>query len=169
MSSGYEMAATNAQQSLTACRRQDRLAGPTYHQGMSEQRSAQIFYPAYAFSRWRRRDSLADRSLGFEESACYRDKRGVIIHAEMRFNGALMFFGQERESDYPVHPPSDQAPATGSVYVAVPADEIEHHYERAKRAGAQIFRKLRDTEYGSREYSAYDCEGHPWTFGTYRP
>lgn len=107
-------------------------------------------------------------AFGFEESASYRNERGEIIHAEMRFHGALMFFGQERESDYPVKPPGGNAP-TGSVYVAVSADQIDAHYERAKNAGARIFRELCDTEYGSREYSAYDCEGHPWSFGTYQP
>jgi uncharacterized glyoxalase superfamily protein PhnB len=131
--------------------------------------SQQVFYPAMRFLdadralRW-----LAD-AFGFEEAACYRDDRGVVVHAEIRFHGALFFFGQERESDFPVKPPSAGAAATGSVYVAVPAEEIDAHYERAKRAGAHIFRELCTTEYGSREYSVFDCEGHPWSFGTYRP
>ena len=107
--------------------------------------------------------------FGFEEVACYRDANGFIMHAEMRFQGGVMFFGQERESDYPVQPPVKGQRATGSVYVAVPVEEIDAHYERVKRAGAQIFREICTTEYGSREYSVYDCEGHPWSFGTYRP
>jgi uncharacterized glyoxalase superfamily protein PhnB len=28
---------------------------------------------------------------------------------------------------------------------------------------------LRDTDYGSREYSVRDPEGHLWSFGTYNP
>jgi uncharacterized glyoxalase superfamily protein PhnB len=136
---------------------------------MSEQQSQQVFYPAMRFLDGERAIRWLTEAFGFEESASYRDERGVIIHAEMRFHGALMFFGQERESDYPVKPPGEAAPPTGSVYVAVPPEDIEAHYERAKRAGARIFRELCDTEYGSREYSAYDCEGHPWSFGTYRP
>ncbi len=148
---------------------QDGCAAARYHRYMNEHRSQpQVFYPAMRFLDGEAAIHWLTEAFGFEESASYRDDRGVIMHAEMRFRGALMFFGQERESDYPVKPPGDDRP-TGSVYVAVPADEIEAHYERAKRAGARIFRELRDTEYGSREYSAYDCEGHPWSFGTYAP
>lgn len=121
------------------------------------------FFDAEQALRW-----LTD-AFGFEESASYRNDDGVIMHAEMRFRGALVFFGQERDSDYPVKPPGEHRPPTGSVYVHVPANEIEAHYERAKGAGARVFRELQDTEYGSREYSAYDCEGHPWSFGTYQP
>ncbi len=35
--------------------------------------------------------------------------------------------------------------------------------------GADIFRELQDTGYGSREYGARDLEGFVWSFGTYRP
>ena len=45
--------------------------------------------------------------------------------------------------------------------------DIEAHYSRAKAAGAKIERPLTDTEYGSQEYSARDCDGHLWSFGTY--
>ena len=30
-------------------------------------------------------------------------------------------------------------------------------------------REIEDTDYGSREYTARDLEGHEWSFGTYRP
>ena len=53
------------------------------------------------------------------------------------------------------------------IYVVVA--DIDVHYARAKAAGAKIERPLADTEYGSREYSARDCDGHLWSFGTYDP
>ena len=53
------------------------------------------------------------------------------------------------------------------VYVIV--DEIDAHYERASRRGAEVLRALQDTDYGSREYMARDPEGNIWSFGTYRP
>ena len=56
---------------------------------------------------------------------------------------------------------------TGGFYVVV--DDPDAHFEHAKAAGAEIARELEDMDYGSREYSARDPEGHTWTFGTYRP
>ncbi len=53
------------------------------------------------------------------------------------------------------------------TYVVVP--DIDAHYARAKAAGAKIERPPADTEYSSREYSARDCDGHLWSFGTYDP
>ena len=53
------------------------------------------------------------------------------------------------------------------TYVVVA--DIDFHYARAKAAGAKIERPLADTEYGSREYSALDCDGHLWSYGTYDP
>jgi uncharacterized glyoxalase superfamily protein PhnB len=47
--------------------------------------------------------------------------------------------------------------------------DIEAHYARARAAGAKIERPLAESEYGSREYSARDCDGHLWSFGTYDP
>lgn len=136
---------------------------------MSPSESAQIFYPAMRFSDADGAVQWLRDAFGFEEHACYRDENGTVVHAELRFDGAIFFVGQERDNDYPVKPPGEGRPPTGSVYVTVPAVWIEAHYARAQRAGARIFRELQSTEYGSREYSAYDCEGHPWTFGTYRP
>ena len=38
-----------------------------------------------------------------------------------------------------------------------------------RAAGARMVVEPSDTEYGTREYAAYDCEDYWWTFGTYRP
>ena len=48
-------------------------------------------------------------------------------------------------------------------------EDVDAHFERARAAGAEITSPPRDTDFGSREYHARDLEGHPWTFGTYRP
>lgn len=48
-------------------------------------------------------------------------------------------------------------------------EDADAHHERARSAGAEIVRELRDEPYGSREYSAHDPEGNVWHFGTYQP
>lgn len=50
------------------------------------------------------------------------------------------------------------------VYVAV--EDVDTHYEQAKAAGAEIIREIEDTDYGAREYTARDLEGHVWSFGS---
>jgi len=53
--------------------------------------------------------------------------------------------------------------------LAVYVEEPDQHFERARAAGARILYSPQDTDFGSREYHVLDLEGHPWTFGTYRP
>lgn len=53
------------------------------------------------------------------------------------------------------------------LYVAV--DDPDAHCARAKAAGAEIVMEPTDMDYGARNYSARDLEGHLWSFGTYWP
>jgi uncharacterized glyoxalase superfamily protein PhnB len=78
----------------------------------------------------------------------------VIHHAEISLGPGIVMLGQGD-------------PASHGVYVAV--GDADAHYERAKAAGAEIVREIEETDYGSREYTARDPEGHVWSFGTYRP
>ena len=73
----------------------------------------------------------------------------------------------EERPDIVVQPPGRVGRATMGVYCVV--DEVDAHCERARAAGAEITREPEDTPYGSREYTARDLEGHPWSFGTYAP
>ncbi len=40
---------------------------------------------------------------------------------------------------------------------------------RARAAGAQIVLDLKDQDYGGRDFSCFDLEGHLWTIGSYDP
>ena len=54
-----------------------------------------------------------------------------------------------------------------SAYViVVDADVV---FARAKSAGGTIVRELQNTDYGSREFTVKDPEGHSWSVGTYNP
>jgi uncharacterized glyoxalase superfamily protein PhnB len=48
--------------------------------------------------------------------------------------------------------------------VMVRIEDIDAHYERARRAGARILERLTDHQYGERQYTAEDLDGHFWTF-----
>ena len=111
----------------------------------------------YPFMRFADADAALEwlsRAFGFEEREVYRDAEGVIHHAEISLGPGIVMFGQGD-------------PSSQGVYVAV--EDADAHYERAKAAGAEITREIEDTDYGSREYTARDPEGHVWSFGTYRP
>jgi uncharacterized glyoxalase superfamily protein PhnB len=72
------------------------------------------------------------------------------------------------DNTWPVLSPKDvDGKTTGGIYAIV--EDPDAHHVRAKAAGAEILRELTDQDYGSRDYSARDPEGHLWSFGTYRP
>jgi uncharacterized glyoxalase superfamily protein PhnB len=48
--------------------------------------------------------------------------------------------------------------------VAVMVDDVDAHHAHAKAKGATIRYAPMDQPYGYREYAAYDCEGHLWSF-----
>jgi uncharacterized glyoxalase superfamily protein PhnB len=46
----------------------------------------------------------------------------------------------------------------------VHVDDVDEHYEQAKRFGARIVQPPDDQPFGERQYTAEDPEGHRWTF-----
>ena len=51
---------------------------------------------------------------------------------------------------------------TSLVHVLV--DDVDAHFERAKRAGATIVEELNDLPFGHRRYGCTDPQGHEWYF-----
>jgi uncharacterized glyoxalase superfamily protein PhnB len=64
-------------------------------------------------------------------------------------------------------PPAPALVNTQGIYCIV--KDPDAHCARAKAAGATIVMPLTDQDYGGRDYTARDPEGHVWTFGTYDP
>jgi uncharacterized glyoxalase superfamily protein PhnB len=109
---------------------------------------------------------LAD-AFGFSEHEIYRDDEGVVRHAVLRLGSGLVLLGPFTEGGWLGGRPGDALASTVSLYVVV--DDPDTLFNRASAAGATVVRELQDTDYGSREFSIRDPEGHLWSFGTYDP
>ncbi len=103
------------------------------------------------------------RAFGFRSQFEAASTDDGVGHAELAFGRGMLMLAGNRRPD-PANPWSTER---GGVYVVV--NEIDAHYARAMAAGAEIAMPLADTDYGARQYSVRDLEGHLWSFGTYRP
>jgi len=103
------------------------------------------------------------RAFGFEKHMVVPGPEGNVAHAQMKLGSGMIMLGSGQHGS----PNDPWNEVRQGVYVQV--DDLDAHYARARAAGAEIVRPLQDTDYGSREFSVRDLEGHLWSFGTYRP
>jgi uncharacterized glyoxalase superfamily protein PhnB len=124
-------------------------------------------YPAIRY-----RDAPAALAWLAEEFGCreqfvVRGEGDTIVHAQISLGRGIVMVGSMMDDDLGLKSPAELGGVTQAIYVCL--DDVDGHHARARAAGAEIVRPLQDTEYGSREYTARDREGHLWSFGTYRP
>ena len=101
------------------------------------------------------------RAFLFERQAVFPAADLTIVHAELRRDGGVVGINSAT-------PPVENNPWSSvlqGVYVTI--DDVDAHHACAQSAGARIAITPYDTHYGSREYSAWDVQGHLWGFGTY--
>jgi uncharacterized glyoxalase superfamily protein PhnB len=108
-----------------------------------------------------------ERAFGFKRQVVYPGPDGTIAHAQLIFNGGMIMLGSYRDDQFRYKTPRAAGGVTQAAYLYVA--DIDAHFARSSAAGAEIVIALKDTDYGSREYSARDPEGHLWHFGTYLP
>ena len=107
-------------------------------------------------------------AFGFERKMVVPADGGRVAHAELTLgNGMIMLGDVETEYGRLVAAPEKGRPVTQGIYVVV--DDVDAHYARAKAAGAEIAIDIKTQDYGGRDYTARDFEGHVWTFGSYDP
>jgi uncharacterized glyoxalase superfamily protein PhnB len=109
------------------------------------------------------------KAFGFEAKMVVPGDGGTVAHAELTLSNAMIMLG-DAESEYGglVRPPKlPERVNTQGLYVIV--ENVDDHYARAKAAGAEIVLDLKTQDYGGRDYTCRDLEGHIWTFGTYDP
>jgi uncharacterized glyoxalase superfamily protein PhnB len=103
-----------------------------------------------------------EKAFGFETALVITDDSGAIVHAEMKFRGALVMIAREFTADVK-SPKSLDGKNTQMLHVHVDTG-IDAHYARARAAGATILMEPSDQFYGDRSYRAKDPEGHIWVF-----
>jgi uncharacterized glyoxalase superfamily protein PhnB len=108
-----------------------------------------------------------ERAFGFERHMVMEGQDGRIEHAELRVGSGMVMLGSVPHGAFDIRVPSDLGETTAGFYVIV--EDPDAHCQRAREAGAEILMELTDQDYGSRDYTARDPEGHVWHFGTYRP
>jgi uncharacterized glyoxalase superfamily protein PhnB len=109
------------------------------------------------------------KAFGFEKNAVYEEPDGSVAHAQLTHGNGMVMLGSVKDSEYSklLVRPAEAGGVTMSIYIVV--DDADAHFERAKAAGALITREPVTQDYGGRDYTCKDLEGHVWTFGTYDP
>ena len=112
-------------------------------------------------------------AFNFDEGAVYETDEGKIAHAQLTYKGNMIMLGSSDSgsefSNFIRHPKQMSGFVTQSPYIIVDDDEIEAHYEKAKLHGAEILLELKSEDYGGKNYTCKDLEGHIWNFGSYDP
>jgi uncharacterized glyoxalase superfamily protein PhnB len=109
------------------------------------------------------------KAFGFEKKMGVPTEDGRIASCRARaWHGMIMLGDAKAEYGSLVRPPGPpQRVNTQGIYVVVA--DADAHYARAKAAGAEILFELKTQDYGGRDYTCRDLEGHIWTFGAYDP
>lgn len=135
---------------------------------MSPERSASpaVLYPFMCYQNPAAAIDWLCEALGFEKRMVVPGPDGTIVHAELQLGDGVIMLGTGG-GPLGLTNPRSLGTTTQGVYIALP--DVDACYARAVAAGAAVVMDLHDTDYGSRDFSIRDPEGHLWSFGTYRP
>ena len=113
------------------------------------------------------------KAFGFQKKMVVPAGENKIAHAQLTIGDSMIMInstGMESEFSKLIKTPSEIGGiVTQTTYVILNAEEIDRHYANAKSSGAKIIQELAEQEYGGKNYSCYDIEGHLWSFGSYDP
>jgi uncharacterized glyoxalase superfamily protein PhnB len=132
---------------------------------MPQHENAPTIYPYLRYDDAKRAIGFLVEAFGFREMMVVPGEGDTIAHAQLALGtGVVMLSTAAGDSE---RSPRALPAVPGGIYAY--AADPDAHCDRARAAGAKILREPEDTDYGSREYTAEDLEGHHWSFGTYRP
>jgi uncharacterized glyoxalase superfamily protein PhnB len=129
---------------------------------MVQQSTKSNVFPALRYENAAAALEWLTKTFGFEKHFVVPGDRGAVAHAQLTTGAGMIMLGSGSGEE-------GNAWDTVAQGVYVRVEDVDAHYARAKAAGAEIVRELQNTDYGSREYSVRDPEGHLWSFGTYDP
>lgn len=97
-------------------------------------------------------------TFGFKERLRAAGPDGSITHAQLDIAEGAVMLGREGAEFRPPRPNET------SQYVHVHVEDVDEHFEHARRCGARILQAPADKPFGERQYTVEDLGGHRWTF-----
>jgi uncharacterized glyoxalase superfamily protein PhnB len=110
------------------------------------------------------------RVFGFEVRLKIEGEDGTIQHSELTFGGGLIFVsGLQMTDKYPYRKSPNQLSGANTQNMMVFVDDVDAHFEHARRAGAKIITEPETHDHGEdywtdRTYECEDLGGHHWWF-----
>jgi uncharacterized glyoxalase superfamily protein PhnB len=97
-------------------------------------------------------------AFGFTERLRAARRDGEISHAQLAVAEGALILGRQGGEFRP--------PRRNEVtqYVHVHVDDVDRHFDQAKKFGARILESPTNKPFGERQYTAEDPAGHRWTF-----
>lgn len=130
----------------------------------------QTIFPSAYYVDPRAAIAWLERAFGATIHALYDAPDGSVAHSQIMLAGNLVMLGHHRDRETTLEKAREQNADSAGIYVVLPTSaEVDALHARAAAAGAKIVRAPNDTDYGSHEFGALDCEDRPWSFGTYDP
>jgi uncharacterized glyoxalase superfamily protein PhnB len=123
-------------------------------------------WPSINYADARAAIAFLEEALGFTATLIVANDQddSIVEHCQMAApEGGGIMLGT---ADRPGNKFSQRPTGAASTYVVT--SEPDELYDRAVKAGADVFHELEDQDYGSRDFSILDPEGNIWSFGTYR-
>jgi len=110
--------------------------------------------------------------FGFEKHLVVPNPDGSVAHAQLSFGNGMIMLASVPRTDTAFgrlmkQPDEVDGAQTQTTYVVV--SDVDAVYGNAKAGGARIAAEIKDEDYGGRDFSCYDLEGHLWSFGSYDP
>ena len=97
-------------------------------------------------------------AFGFSERLRAARVDGTVMHAQLSIREGAVMLGAPGAAFRPPH--SNEV----NQYVIVRVEDVDRHFEHAKRFGVRIVQPPADMPFGERVYTAEDLVGHRWTF-----
>jgi len=94
----------------------------------------------------------------FTERLRVGGRDGRVMHAQLSVGEGAVMLGAPGAEFRP--PRSNEV----SQYVHIHVEDVDRHFEHAKRSGARIIHPPANMPFGERPYTAEDLAGHRWTF-----
>ena len=98
------------------------------------------------------------RVFGFKERLRASGAGGRITHAQLSIGNGDVMIGASGAEFRPPH--GEEV----SQYVLLHVEDVDQHFEQAKKLGARIVHPPTDMPFGERTYTVEDLAGHRWTF-----